>query len=197
MVRRGEAEPDEFAAPVHGHAKTDVGLVRGTVVRRVVHDHVAVLEAVAALFKDPEDATHIPRHRPQLQGRGERALADLAALRVEQRRTEVLGLADDRGVRHAGQLVAHLERDPVEGAGDHPGGDRVDLALPRGDFGRILDDVDRGGGGCHSSPQILSRTSPVSSTWADAPGGTITVESVCTNTDEPSTVAPTGSRSRS
>src|SRR6185295_831149 len=41
-------------------------------------------------------------------------------------RSEILRLADDRGVAHAHELVAHLDGDVLERALDHRGGDRVD-----------------------------------------------------------------------
>src|SRR5207247_1865158 len=132
VVRGGEAEPDDLSLVEDGHAEAHVRPVRRAVVRRVVDDHVALFEAVTALLEQAEDALHVAGDRPELQRGRKRALADLAALGVEQRDAEVFGFADDRRVRHPGQLVPHLERDAVEGARDHAGRDGIDR------FGRRL-----------------------------------------------------------
>ena len=73
----------------------------------------------------------VARDRARLERRRLRRLAELAALGVAEDAAEVLRLADDRGVGHAGQLVAHLDRDRVERAGDDGRGDRVDSRLDR------------------------------------------------------------------
>ena len=67
-------------------------------------------------------ATSSPRPAHQVGAR------ELAALLVAQGASEVLRLADDRRVRHARELVAHLDRDRVEAAGDDGRGDGVEAA---------------------------------------------------------------------
>ena len=47
----------------HRHAEADVGPVRGAVVGRVVHDHVAGLERLAALAHAPQDAAQVAGDR--------------------------------------------------------------------------------------------------------------------------------------
>ena len=143
MVRRREAEADQVAVEEDRRAEADVRPVRGAVVRRVVDDHVARIEALAPLPEELEDAAQVARDRAQLQWRGERALADLAAIRVEQRDAEILRLADDRGIGHPHQLVARFEHDRVERAGDHARGHRVDRAARR-PAALVFDDVDFG-----------------------------------------------------
>ena len=56
----------------------------------------------------------------------------LAAFGVGQRRAEILELADDAGIAHAHQLVAHLDGDVLERALDDRAGDGVDASI-RGD----------------------------------------------------------------
>src|SRR5205085_1546913 len=177
VVSGGEAETDQPAFEENRHAETNVGTMRGAVIRRVVDDHIALLEAVAALFEEPEDALHVAGDRAQLERRRKRAFADLTALHVQQRDAEVLGLADDRRVRHPRQLVADLEHDAVQRACNDARGDGIDRLL--GSLaGSELDDVyDRRSGYRHSSsPYTRIRRSPVSSTSRLAPGGTTVVE---------------------
>src|SRR5205085_10920799 len=59
VVSGGEAETDQLAFEENRHAESNVGTVRGAVIRRVVDEHVAFLEAVAALFEQSEDALHV------------------------------------------------------------------------------------------------------------------------------------------
>src|SRR5436853_387693 len=125
--REGEAE--QLLAVEGRHAEADVRAVGGTVVGRVVDDHVALVELLAALGEELEDAPHIAGDRTQLERGGEGRLAKLASLRVEQGAAEVLRLSDDAGVGHPGQLVAHLDGDALESAGDNTGADRVNARV--------------------------------------------------------------------
>ena len=95
-------------------------------VGRVVHEHVARLDALAALLEAAQDAAHVARDGAELQRRGVGRLGQLAPLRVEQRGAEVLGLADDRGVAHARQPPAHLQGDRLQRAAQHLGVDGAD-----------------------------------------------------------------------
>ena len=126
VVRGRGREADELAVVEDGHDEADVGLVRGAVVGVVVDDDVAGLPLEPELGEAAVDAGDVARDRPRLERRRLRRLAQLPALVVAEHAAEVLRLADDRRVGHAGQLVAHLDRDRVERAVDHGRGDRVD-----------------------------------------------------------------------
>ena len=128
-MRRARREADELAAEEDGDDEADVRLVRGAVVGVVVDDDVARLPLEAELREATVDAGDVARDRPRLQRRRLGRLAELPALGVAEDAAEVLRLPDDRGVGHPGQLVAHLDRDRVERAGDHSCGDRVDACL--------------------------------------------------------------------
>ena len=127
VVRGGEREADQLVTDEDRHADPDVGAVRRAVVGVVVHDHIAGQELVADFLHRADDAAHVARDRPELQRRADRTFTQLTAHRVEQRRAEILGFADDAGVRHARELVPHLEGDVLEGAGDHLGGHQINL----------------------------------------------------------------------
>ena len=143
-----EGEADQLLAVEDRHAEADVRAVGGTVVGRVVDDHVALVELLAALGEELEDAPHIAGDRTQLERGGEGRLAKLASLRVEQGAAEVLRLSDDAGVGHPGQLVAHLDGDALESAGDNTGADRVKARVSG------LPSAPVSGGGCHSAPSL-------------------------------------------
>ena len=133
MMRRRCGEGDQASADEHRHDEGDVRAVAGAGIGVVVHDDVAGADHVAALLQRLQDAADVARDRPRLQRRRLRRFGEAAALGIDQRRAEILRLADDRGVAHAHQLVAHLDRDVLERALDHRGGDRVDpVGLGRG-----------------------------------------------------------------
>ena len=111
------------------HAEADVGPVRGAAVGVVVHDDVAGRGSSRRAPRAAEDAAHVAGDRPRLQRRALRAFAELPALGVGERGAEILGLADDAGVAHPHQLVAHLDGDVLERAVDDRGGDRIDARL--------------------------------------------------------------------
>ena len=94
-----------------GTAKATSGRWRRAVVGMVVHDHVARAPLVPDLGEASRDPGQVARDRSRLQRGRLRGLAQLAALVIADRAAEVLGLADDRGVSHAGQAVAHLDGD--------------------------------------------------------------------------------------
>ena len=83
--------------------------MRGAAIRIVVHDHVAGTELVAALFEALADAADVSGDGTGLQRRAHLAFAELAPLRVRQRRAEILQLADDARIAHAHELMAHLD----------------------------------------------------------------------------------------
>ena len=107
----------------------------------------------------------VARHRPGLQRRRLGRLAELAALVVADRAAEVLGLADDRRVRHARQAVAHLDRDRGQRAADDGGVIGSTSVVARH---RLV-------------PPACGRgsTTPVGLAVAAQPGGTTTVVSRC------------------
>ena len=98
----------------------DVGRVGGAAVRVVVEDDVALVDVVA---EDPDHVLDDLRHRAHEHRRRVR-LGQLVALRVEDAGAEVLGLADDRRVRHAVEDAGHLLGDRRERAADHAHQDR-------------------------------------------------------------------------
>ena len=127
----------------HGHAKGDVGTVRGAVIGRIVDDHVAGLEALAAFRENLLDASDVAGNRARLQRSALRRLAQLASPGVNQRCPEVFGLADDAGIGHSQQLVSHLDRDVVQGSLDHAGRYRVDPPVFVGFDGDVLTHLSR------------------------------------------------------
>ena len=125
MVCRRHCETDKFPGMEHGHAEADIGAVGSPVIRIIVNDHVAFAQDVAArlqLFHYPLDITW---DGAGLQRRTLLAFAELPALRVTQRRAEVLGFADDAGVGHAHEFVSHFYGDVFQGAVDDTGGHGV------------------------------------------------------------------------
>ena len=98
------------------------------------------------------------------------AFAELAALGIGQRGAEILRLADDRGIAHPHELVAHLDGDVLQRALDDRGGDRVDARLGDGVAVACLLIV--------ASPSVMMRL-PAASATSGQPGGTTVVVSVC------------------
>ena len=115
------AENATELAPVEDRDdEADVGPVRGAVVGVVVDDDVARLPFLAELGEAAVDAADVAGDRARLERRRLRRLAQLPRLLVADHAAEVLRLADDRRVGHAGQLVAHLDRDRLERAARSP-----------------------------------------------------------------------------
>ena len=141
QMRRGTGEADQLAVVEDGHDDRDVGRVGRTEVRIVVQDDVARVDVVA---QQRDHALDDLRHGAHEHRRGVR-LGDVVALRVKQARAEVLGLADDRRVRHAVEHTRHLLGDGVERAADHAHQDRLReagvaaLRAPRLDASRDVD----------------------------------------------------------
>ena len=178
VVGGGRRVGDELAAVEDGDDEADVGLVRRAVVGVVVDDDVARPPLLADLGKASVDAADVAGERAGLQRRGLRRLRELPRLGVADHAAEVLGLADDRRVGHPRQLVAHLDRDRLQRARDHRGGDRVDPS---------------GGRRAH----LLRIRLPEASARAVQPGGTTVVASRWKTTAAPSIDSPTGRRERS
>ena len=129
VVRGGDREADEPAVVERGHDEGDIGAMARPGVGVVVHDDVAGADLVAALGHLAEHALHVPRNGAGLQGRGLGRLREPLSGRVHEPRAEVLGLPDDRRVRHPHELVAHLRGDVLERALDDARGDGVHPAI--------------------------------------------------------------------
>ena len=121
QVGRGTREADQLALMEDGHHNCDVGRVGRAEVRIVVENDVAGVDVVA---EQRDDALDDLRHRAH-KHRSRVGLGDVVALSVKQSGTEILGLANDRRVRHAVEDAGHLLRDGVEGAADHAHQDRL------------------------------------------------------------------------
>ncbi len=102
--------------------------MRRAVVRRVVHDYVAGAELFLTFSEDALNAAHITGDWSQLQRSAKSRLAQLLAFRIEQRSPEVLRLPDNAGIRHAGQLVAHLHGNIFQSSPNNLCRDRIDAA---------------------------------------------------------------------
>jgi hypothetical protein len=136
-VRRHGREPEQLALVEDRDGDGDVGRVRRAEVGMVVDDHVALLDLVAETVEEPPD---VPGQRADVHRRRV-GLAQLAALGVEDPRTEVLRLADDRRVAHAEEHARHLLRDRVVRAAEHPQGDGIHLDAPAGGRARLASDL--------------------------------------------------------
>jgi hypothetical protein len=190
MVRGRDGEPDQRAVVKHRHGESHVGPVRGAAVRIVVHDHVARPDCIAAGSQLLQDAADITGDRAGLQRRAHLAFAELAPLGIGECRAEILGFADDAGIAHPHQLVAHLDRDVFQRAVDYGGCDRID---PRG--GHLIGGHSKGGA-VHAVSPARSTRLPDGSTLAPHPGGTTVVLSDCRTIAGPANRAPIGSRVR-
>src|SRR5205823_1776598 len=202
-VRRHGREPEQLAVVEDRHGDRDVGRVRGAEVRMVVHDHVTVLElAVEPL----EEATDVPRQRADVHRRRV-GLAELAALRVEDAGTEVLGLTDDRGVAHPEEDARHLLRDRMESAAEHAQSDRVDLDPLALRGARLAPNFVGGNAHADTSAASLAISAvcaemamtmfPKRSMRADSSGGITVVESYWLTIAGPSSTLPGWSAARS
>jgi hypothetical protein len=106
--------------------------------------------------------------------------AERLELRIEQTGPKVLALANDRGVRHAVQNIAHLFGDRVQCAADDLQRDRINF-LTHGDLPFRL----------HQARAMCM--SPCNSTTARYPGGSNVVELCCTTSAGPFTMSPLSS----
>ena len=109
--------------------KATSGAVARAGVGIVVHDDVAGPDGVAALRHLAQHPLHVARNGAGLKGSGLGGFCKSLSGRVHQTRPEVFGLADDRGVRHPHELVAHLRGDVLERPLNDAGGDRVHPAV--------------------------------------------------------------------
>ena len=131
MMRGGDGVADQRAVAEDRHDEGHVRPVARAVIGGVVDDDVALMEGLAALLENLVHPLHVARDRPRLERRRVHRFTELTAVAVDDRRPEILGFADDRGIRHAHELPAHLDRDALQRALDHAGGDGVDGAAVR------------------------------------------------------------------
>ena len=151
-----------------------------------MHDHITRKELFAPHLEDSLDPSDVARNRAQLQRRAEDGLAELLAVGIDQRGSEVLGLPDDARVGHSRELMAHFDGDVFKRPADDLCGDRIDL---RRDWFSLR---------AHAVPLEVSIIMlPDSSMVARDPGNRTVVESCCSITAGPRTTPPTGIRERS
>ena len=131
MMRGGDGIADQRVVAEDRHDEGYVRPVACAVIGGVVDDDVALMEGLAALLENLVHPLHVARDRPRLERRRVHRFTELTAVAVDDRRPEILGFADDRGIRHAHELPAHLDRDALQCALDHAGGDGVDGAAVR------------------------------------------------------------------
>ena len=202
-------EAHQLVLPEDRHRDGDVGAVRGAVVGVVVDDHVPLDELPLEMAHEPAD---VPGERADVHRRRVR-LAELAALRVEDPRAEVLGLADDRRVGHPEEDAGHLLRDRVEGAAEDPHGDRVDVDPLELRRARVLPQLvlearhrqtpcpvavaDAAIARASADAPTSITMFPNRSTWASIPGGITVVESYWLTIAGPESRFPALSASRS
>src|SRR5438034_4356392 len=91
-----------------------------------MHDDITRSPGIAPRGELLEHSTDIAWDGTGLEGRALFGFAQLLPVGVHQRRPEILGLPDDTRVRHAHQLISHLNRDLLQSAKDHTRGYRVD-----------------------------------------------------------------------
>ena len=146
----------------------DVRRVGGAAVGVVVEDDVAVVDVVA------EERNHVLddlRHRTHEHG-CRVGLGQLVALMVEDARAEVLRFADDRRVGHAVEHPCHLLGDRRKCTADHAYENGRRELRPRAPSAR-------------SGFVQSMRMFPKRSISAARPGGTIVVESYCSDDRRP------------
>ena len=137
VVCGGDGVAHQRALVDDRHDEGHVRPVARAVIGGVVNDDVALVQDLAPLLEDLVHALHVAGDGPRLQRRRVLRFAELAAVAVDDRRPEILGRADDRRIGHAHELPAHLDRDVLQRALDHAGGDGVDGA----DVGRLCHDL--------------------------------------------------------
>ena len=182
------AKPVRIAAMERRNHEGHVRAVRGAGVRIVVHEDVARLDRLAAFGKQAAEAADVAGDRARLQRRALLGLGQLPVLHIDERCAEILKFADDAGIGHAHELVAHLDRNVLQRPLDDARGDRIDLLI--GGFGAF----DRAR--IHPAPRAFMIKFPLPSATIVLPGGTTVVLSVCRIIAGPSTRLPTGSSSR-
>ena len=217
---------DEPLAVERGHDERDVRTVARARVGVVVHDDVAGADRVAALGELAQHPLHVPRNGAGLERGGLGGLGEPLSVRVHEPGAEVFRLADDRRVRHAHELVAHLGRDILERTLNDAHGDRVhpavgaarraagparratdpavavsaaDLAAVRADAAAALAAAGaaaRRRAVAHGESSMVMMRLPGASAQAALPGGMTVVESRCSTTAGPGKDSPTGRRSR-
>ena len=87
----------------------------GAVIGVIVNDHIAGLPRVMQGFVD---AAQVSRNRADMHGRGI-GFAERIAISIEEASTEILGFANDRGIRHAVQHMAHFLGDGMKRTADN------------------------------------------------------------------------------
>ena len=182
MVRRRHRVAGERAIVEDRHDERHVRPMRCASIGIVVHDDIARLDRLAALLEHLEHATDIAGDGSRLKWRALLGLGQLSAIRVNQCSAEILGFADDRGVAHAHELVAHLDGDVFEGALDDLCGDRVNAALRR-----VF---------AHDTAPAVRIRLPWGSAVNDQFGGTTVVVSSCRMIAGPAIEDPTGRSAR-
>ena len=208
-MRSHGGEPEQLAVPEDRDCDRDVGGVRRPEVRVVVDDHVPLDDLALEVAHETAD---VPGQRADVHRRRVR-LAELATLVVEDPGAQVLGLADDRRVRHPEEHARHLLRDGVERAAEHAQRDRIDvdpLALGRAwvlpelvferRHGQAPSLVDMATAvtarACADAPTSITML-PERSTAAPTPGGITVVESYWLTMAGPSRRFPAFSAARS
>ena len=118
-------EADQFALMENRYNHPEVGCMRRPVIGVVVDDDVALVDlALEAL----EHAADVERQRADVHRRAF-ALAKLVAVHIEDATAQILGFANDAGIRHAVEDVRHLLGDCVEGTTDNPQGYRIQVIV--------------------------------------------------------------------
>src|SRR5271167_2205758 len=143
---------------------------------------------VSALGQNLQDAPDIAGYRPRLQRRAHLAFAELPPLCIRERSAKILGFANDAGIAHPHQLVAHLDRDVLQRPLNDGGGDRIDAGRRRVGLRERRGDV-------HAASNAI-KILPDGSTIAVAPGGTTVVLSFCRMMAGPEKRSATGNSLR-
>ena len=177
MMRGIGREADEFAIIEDRHHDGDVGRMRGALVGVIVDHAVAGLPVfqLHRLF----DPAQVAGQRADVHRCGV-GFAQSVVFGVEQPRAKVLAFADDRGIAHAVEHVAHLLGDGMQRPADDLKGDRVEF------LGHVMPPYTRS-----------MRISPWPRTVAANFGGTMVVELCCVMIAGPWIVSSASSFSRS
>ena len=188
VVSRRDRKAGQLPAMERRNHEGHVRAVRGAGVRIIVHEDVARLDRLAAFGKQTAEAADVAGDRARLQRRALLGLGQLAVLHIDERSAEILRFADDAGIGHAHELVAHLDRNVLQRALNDTRSDRIDFLIGGiGAFDRARS---------HAAPRAFMIKFPLPSATIVHPGGTTVVLSVCKIIAGPSTRLPTGSSSR-
>ena len=188
VVSRRDRKAGQLPAMERRNHEGHVRAVRGAGVRIIVHEDVARLDRLAAFGKQTAEAADVAGDRARLQRRALLGLGQLAVLHIDERSAEILRFADDAGIGHAHELVAHLDRNVLQRTLNDARGDRIDFLIAGiGAFDRAR---------IHAAPRAFMIKFPLPSATIVHPGGTTVVLSVCKIIAGPSTRLPTGSSSR-